>query len=68
MMFGGGTMVLAWLIPLVGGYFLVKYLIDQNKSSTDSESDPLTILKRRYAKGEINQQEFEEYKKNLLNV
>jgi len=68
MMFGGG-MILAWLIPIVGGYFLVKYLVEQNKSNSNAgEAEPLTILKNRYASGEITQQEFEEYKKNLLNV
>lgn len=68
MMFGGG-MILAWLIPIIGGYFLVKYLVEQNKNDSDSGgADPLTIIKRRYANGEITQQEFNEVKKNILNV
>lgn len=68
MMFGGG-MILVWLVSIVGGYFLVKFLMQQNKSTSDANKAALlTILKRRYASGEINQQEFDEYKKNLLNA
>jgi len=67
-MFGGG-MILVWLVSIVGGYFLVKFLMQQNKSTSDANKAALlTILKRRYASGEINQQEFDEYKKNLLNA
>jgi len=68
MMFGSG-MILAWLIPIVGGYFLVKYLIDQNNNKSNTERlDPLTILKQRYVNGEIDQKEFEERKRFLLNI
>ncbi len=68
MMFGGG-MLLAWLIPIVGGYFLIRYLVDQNKAqSRTDQADPLTILQRRYATGEITQQEFNERKKDILNA
>lgn len=68
MMFGGG-MILAWLIPIVGGYFLVKYLVEQNKNNPNADkTEPLTILKRRYASGEITQQEFNERKKIIINV
>ena len=68
MMFGGG-MILAWLLPIIGGIFLAKYFIEQNKiQPCRDEAEPLTILKRRYANGEINQQEFNEYKNNILNA
>ena len=68
MMFEGG-MILAWLFPIVGGYFLVKYLIDQNNNKSNIERlDPLTVLKQRFANGEIDQQELEERKRILLNI
>ncbi|NIA29908.1 MAG: SHOCT domain-containing protein [Actinobacteria bacterium] len=68
MMFGGG-MILVWLIPIIGGYFLVKYLVEQNKNNPNEDKvDPLTILKRRYANGEMTRQEFNERKKIIINV
>ena len=56
-----------WIIPLLiilTIYFLVKN-ISQTKSSQGPES-PMDILKKRYAKGEITKEQFEEMKKNIL--
>jgi putative membrane protein len=67
MWFGGGWMIIFWIGLIVGTFFLVKYLVDQNRSSsTDKESTPLEILKRRYASGEITKEEFEQKKKDLI--
>ncbi len=67
MWFGGGWMIIFWIGLIVGAFFLVKYLVDQNRSSsTGKESTPLEILKRRYASGEITQEEFEQKKKDLI--
>ena len=64
MMFGGG-MILGWLILIVAGYFVVKYLIDQNKTQS-RQADAISILKKRYANGEIDHQEFEERRNRLI--
>ena len=67
MWFGGGWMIIFWIGLIVGAFFLVKYLVDQNgSSSTGEESTPLEILKRRYASGEITKDEFEQKKKDLV--
>lgn len=68
MMFGGGGMILSWAVLLFGGYFVVKYFTDQSKKNNADYTDALTILKRRYANGEISQQEFEERKRILTNT
>ncbi len=65
---GGGFM---WLFPLIGlGIFLyVVYMIFNrtsinNNFGTNSES-ALEVLKKRYARGEISKDEFEDMKKSL---
>ena len=65
---GGGFM---WLFPLIGlGIFLyVVYMIFNrtninNNFGTNSES-ALEVLKKRYAKGEISKDEFEDIKRGL---
>ena len=58
--FMGGGMWLFWLILLVVMFVLIKLFV----SPKDSES-AMDILKKRYANGEITNEQFEEQKKNL---
>ena len=62
--FGGIFMILWWILIIVGIVMLVKWL---NKSSgtEDSTNKALEILKERYARGEIDEQEFQKRKSDL---
>ncbi|MCK5395510.1 MAG: SHOCT domain-containing protein [Gammaproteobacteria bacterium] len=62
----GFGMWIFWIISIVVVVFLAKMVIgiSSGPSGTDSES-PLEILQKRYASGEIDQQEFERIKKEL---
>jgi len=65
----------AWFIPVLMVFFLglitwgiVALMRGISRSNTDSSTQadsPLEILKKRYARGEINKQEYEEIKKDL---
>ena len=64
---GGGWgifMMLVWGAIIVGIVFLIRYLIHLPGGTTSAE-DALDILKKRYAKGEIEKAVFEEKKKDL---
>ncbi len=58
--------ILFWLLIIVGIVFLVKWIIVQTKSADGASETPLDILKKRYARGEINKEEFEEKKRDLI--
>jgi putative membrane protein len=70
-MMGGGWGIFMFIFMLIflalaiaGIVLLVRYLSPPHARSKPSE-DALEILKRRYARGEIQKDEFEEKKKDL---
>ncbi len=70
-MFGGGMWFgwIFWIIILVIIIWAVVQFTNRNQQNnrlnSNSEETPLEILKKRYAKGEISKEEYEEIKKNL---
>ena len=63
-MIGGGWGIFIWGIIILGGIvLLVRYIFPQTGSR--SSEDSLGILKKRYAKGEIEKEEFEAKRKDL---
>lgn len=63
--YGWFFMIVFWGLVAAGIIYLIKEAI-MNGRNRNSEPTPLDILKRRYANGEINREEFEEKKKDLL--
>lgn len=64
----GGMMIfnlLFGILIIIGLIYLVRYLARGGHSQISVEDSSLKILKERYAKGEIDQKEFEEKKKDL---
>ena len=55
-----------WFIPLLI-ILLIYFLIKNNSQTKDGQSaeSPMEILKKRYAKGEITKEQFEEMKKDI---
>ena len=66
--FGGILMIVFWILILVGLIFLIKWLIQstsRDKTTGSGGNRSLEILKERYARGEIDKEEFESKKKDL---
>ncbi len=64
----GGMWILGaifWILILVGLVLLIKYLWE-GAGAKGAQESALDILKKRYAKGEINKEEFEDKKKDLI--
>ncbi len=69
--FGGIFMIIFWVLVIVGLIVLIRWLLASSRGDSvlhhRPSSSALEILRERYARGEINKQEFEEKKKDLLS-
>lgn len=61
--FGGIWMVLWWVLIIAGIVLLVKWLAGDKSQPGDKSA--LEILKERYARGEIGQDDFERMRREL---
>lgn len=61
-------MVIFWTVGTVAVVLWVKSWLEQGRpgSASREPESALEILKKRYARGEINKQEFDEKRKDLL--
>ena len=72
-MMGGGmgiVMIIFWMILIAAVVLLLSGAINGlrgTKHNREDASNPLDILKQRYARGEIDKTEFEEKQRDLLN-
>jgi putative membrane protein len=62
----GIFMMFFWLLFLgIIAYFGLRLLRSHEQGNTSQTRDPLDIAKERYAKGEIDKEQFEQLKKDL---
>lgn len=58
--------ILFWVLIIVGVVLIVRWLAERNGQCKTSQAEsPLDILKKRYAKGEINRETFEKMKQDI---
>jgi len=63
--FGGGM----WFMPLIGISILLSillYIFKKTNNTSEPKEAAIEILKKRYAKGEITKNEFEQMKKDII--
>ena len=69
MFFGGPLgmlmMFVFWALVIYGIFYLISHLIKQPSVFVRKEETSIDILKRRYASGEIDAEEFAKRKKDL---
>ncbi len=63
--FGWGFMWLFWVVVIVAIVFMVKTFMGNSSSQDKEPKSAEEILKERYAKGEIDREEFERMRKDL---
>ncbi len=64
--FGGIFMILFWGLVIFAIFAIIKALLPSSGNDNSSKT-ALDILKERYARGEIELEEFEKKKKNLMS-
>ncbi|HFD86234.1 MAG TPA: SHOCT domain-containing protein [Gammaproteobacteria bacterium] len=65
--FGGGFMWLFWILLVVVAVWGVSAVSRGGRGVSERRTTPLEILKERYARGEIDKEEFEAKRKDLLS-
>jgi len=57
--------ILFWVLIIAGVVFITMWFLERNKEASSFNESALDILKKRYAKGEIDQKTFERMKKDI---
>lgn len=65
-MYGFG-MGLGWIIPLIVIGAIIYFFVNQKNSDNGTSKSAQDILDERYAKGEINEEEYQEKRDTLKN-
>lgn len=63
--FGGGFMLIFWILFIVLVVWLIKTSMSGSGETKKRNKSALEILEERFAKGEIGQEEFEQKKQAL---
>ena len=59
--------ILFWLFLAFGVFYIITYLLKAKSDKIYQKDTPLDILKRKYANGEIDSEEYEKRKTTLLS-
>ena len=65
-LFGMLFMLLFWVLIIAGVVLIVRWLVTQGRESRSDSA--LDILRQRYARGEIDKDQFEAMKRDLVEL
>ncbi|GAB4349268.1 MAG: hypothetical protein Kow006_10770 [Gammaproteobacteria bacterium] len=65
-LFGGFGMLIFWIAVIALVVWIIRWLAGSDETAGDEGGQALAILKQRYARGEIEREEYEE-KRRLLS-
>lgn len=63
--FGGGFMWIFWILIIIFIVYMFRTVIGSESKNGSSSDSPMEILRKRYANGEISDEEFERRSKEL---
>lgn len=63
----GGFMWIFWIAVLIALFFFIKWVVQQKPGDQRAGENAMGVLKKRYARGDIDKEEFEQKKKDLLS-
>lgn len=63
--FGGGFMWIFWIFLIVAAVWLIGFAVKSGAGDNRKEKTALEILEERFARGEIDAEEFESKRKSL---
>ena len=63
--FGGGFMWIFWILLIFVIFWGAKVMASRGNDASNNQNSALNILKDRYAKGEIDKEEFDQKRKDL---
>jgi len=65
--FGGIGMILVWVVLIVAAVLAVRWVVDRSHpdAGVHRERGALDILRERYARGEIDKEEFDRKRRDL---
>lgn len=59
--------LLFWVFIIAGAVFIVRWLTERKRDVSSSIESALDVLKKRYARGEIDRDTFEQMKRDIDN-
>jgi len=65
MWFGGGLMWLLWIVLIAAVIYAIVAVVRGTSPQRNDGNDALEILRQRYARGEIDEEEFERRRREL---
>jgi len=57
--------ILFWVLIIAGVVFITRWFLERNNKTSSVNESALDVLKKRYAKGEIDRETFEQMKKDI---